>query len=138
MKRSRVRNLFTRPLTGTIRRASRHVHLALEALEDRYVPSTFTVLNPLDDSSVGSLRSVVGQANSLLNQGEASINIVAGITGSVEYANQSTSTSAPVTTAMLSSGGANPNTSTLDAANLLSPGRTKPNPPQHWPQARLI
>jgi hypothetical protein len=38
--------------------------LALEALEDRTVPSTFTVTNTLDDGSVGSLRWAVGQANS--------------------------------------------------------------------------
>jgi hypothetical protein len=35
----------------------------LESLEDRTVPSTFTVLNTLDNNSVGSLRWAVGQAN---------------------------------------------------------------------------
>ena len=36
----------------------------MEVLEDRTVPSTFTVTNLLDDGSVGSLRWAVGQANS--------------------------------------------------------------------------
>src|SRR5205809_904313 len=36
----------------------------VEVLEDRTVPSTFTVLNTLDDGSAGSLRWAVGQANS--------------------------------------------------------------------------
>jgi hypothetical protein len=38
--------------------------LRLGILEDRTVPSTFTVVNTLDDGSVGSLRWAVGQANS--------------------------------------------------------------------------
>ena len=46
------------------RRAPSRRPPALEALEDRTVPSTFTVLNTLDDGSVGSLRWAVGQANS--------------------------------------------------------------------------
>src|SRR5262249_35782950 len=34
-----------------------------ELLEDRTVPSTFTVTNLLDDGSAGSLRSAISQAN---------------------------------------------------------------------------
>jgi hypothetical protein len=47
---------------GTIRKAPRRVRLDFEALEERCVPSTFTV-NTLGDGSVGSLRWAVGQAN---------------------------------------------------------------------------
>jgi hypothetical protein len=36
----------------------------VEALEDRSVPSTFTVTSTLDDGSAGSLRWAVGQASS--------------------------------------------------------------------------
>src|SRR5262245_60467406 len=56
MKHSWIRNLFARPVTRTIRKAPRRVRPALEMLEDRCVPSTFTVLNTLDDGTVGSLR----------------------------------------------------------------------------------
>src|SRR6266436_5741546 len=63
MKRSWIRNLFTRPVTRTIRKAPYRFRPALEVLEDRCVPSTFTVLNTLDDGSVGTLRWAVGQAN---------------------------------------------------------------------------
>src|SRR5262249_18793182 len=63
-KRSWIRNVFTRPATRAIRKAPDRVRPALEALEDRTVPSTlFTVTNTLDDGSVGSLRWAVGQAN---------------------------------------------------------------------------
>src|SRR5262245_14309041 len=62
--RSWIRNLFARPVTRLIHRAPRLTRLGLEALEDRSLPSTFTVLNALDDGSVGSLRWAVGQANS--------------------------------------------------------------------------
>ena len=55
--------MFTRPVTRTIRKAPRRVRPALEGLEDRWVPSTFTVVNTLDDGSTGSLRRAVGQAN---------------------------------------------------------------------------
>ena len=48
-KRSWIRNLFTRPATRPIRKAPPRARLAVEALEDRTVPSTFTVLNTLDD-----------------------------------------------------------------------------------------
>jgi hypothetical protein len=64
MTRSWIRQLFTRTVTRTIRKAPRRVRPALEALEERCVPSTFTVINTLDDGSVGSLRYEIGQANS--------------------------------------------------------------------------
>jgi hypothetical protein len=35
----------------------------VEALEDRTLFATFTVLNTLDDGSVGTLRWAIGQAN---------------------------------------------------------------------------
>src|SRR5262245_30457912 len=60
--RSWIRNLFTRPATRTIRKAPRRACLNLEALEDRWVPSTFTVLNT-NDSGDGSLRAAVAAAN---------------------------------------------------------------------------
>src|SRR5262249_29790432 len=58
-----IRNLFARPVTRPIRKAPPRARPGVEALEDRTVPSTFTVLNTLDDGSVGSLRWAVGQAN---------------------------------------------------------------------------
>ena len=61
--RSWIRNLFDRPATRPIRKAPPRAPLAVELLEDRAVPSTFTVLNTLGDGSVGSLRWAVGQAN---------------------------------------------------------------------------
>ena len=45
-------------------KASYQARLSLELLEERRVLSTFTVLNTLDDGSVGTLRWAVGQANS--------------------------------------------------------------------------
>jgi hypothetical protein len=61
--RSWIRKLFARPVTPPIRKRPHRARLALQALEDRTVPSTFTVTNLLDDGSVGSLRWAVGQAN---------------------------------------------------------------------------
>jgi hypothetical protein len=49
----------------------------VEALEDRTVPSTFTVLNTADDGSVGSLRWAVGQANT--HAGDDTINFDPGM-----------------------------------------------------------
>jgi Bacterial Ig-like domain (group 2) len=62
--RSWLRNLFSHSATRPIRKAPRRTLLSLEALEDRTVPSTFTVTNLLDNGSAGSLRWAVGQANS--------------------------------------------------------------------------
>ena len=71
--RSWIDKLFAcHPGQRTNRRGPRRVRLGLEALEDRRVPSTFTVNNLLDDGSVGSLRWAVGQANSSL--GDNTIN----------------------------------------------------------------
>jgi parallel beta-helix repeat protein len=70
--RSWIRSLFARPATRTIRKAPRRTRLSLEALEDRWLPSTFTVLNTLDDGSAGSLRWAVAQANA--NAGDDTIN----------------------------------------------------------------
>src|SRR6516165_5437474 len=71
--RSWIDKLFAfHPGQRTNRRGPRRARLGLEALEDRRVPSTFTVNNLLDDGSVGSLRWAVGQANS--NPGNNTIN----------------------------------------------------------------
>jgi parallel beta-helix repeat protein len=59
-----LRPLFPRFATRRIRKISQKRRLKIEALEHRWVPSTFTVLNTLDDGSAGSLRWAVGQANS--------------------------------------------------------------------------
>ena len=56
--RSWIRKLFTRPVTRPIRKAPRRHPPGLEALEDRTVPSTFTVLNT-NDTGAGSLREAV-------------------------------------------------------------------------------
>jgi hypothetical protein len=65
--------MFTRWLSSlphgrSRRNAPRHsrqwvARLAVEALEDRYVPSTLTVTSALDDSSTGTLRDVVNTAS---------------------------------------------------------------------------
>ena len=70
--RSWIHRLFTRPAPRAIRKSPPRFRPLLEALEDRCVPSTFTVINTLDDGSVGSLRWAVGQAN--LNVGNDTIN----------------------------------------------------------------
>src|SRR5262245_35245522 len=61
--RSWIRNVVAPPVTGPMRKAPPRSRPAVEALEDRWVPSTFTVVNALDDGSAGSLRWAVGQAN---------------------------------------------------------------------------
>jgi hypothetical protein len=62
--RSWMRQLFTRPVTRTIRNVPDRARPAMEVLEDRCVPSTFTVNSLLDNGSVGTLRWAVGQADS--------------------------------------------------------------------------
>jgi hypothetical protein len=62
MMRSWIRKLIARPVAHPIRKRPHRARLAVEALEQRCVP-TFTVTNLLDDGSVGSLRWAVGQAN---------------------------------------------------------------------------
>src|SRR5947207_503436 len=58
--------MFTRwlgPLPdGRSRRNTQRARLAVEALEDRYVPSTLTVTSVLDDGSTGTLRAVLSTA----------------------------------------------------------------------------
>ena len=68
--RSWIRNLFTRPANRTIRKAPRRSRLTVEALEDRTVPSTFTVFNT-NDRGGGSLRDAITQAQSGANLGVA-------------------------------------------------------------------
>src|SRR6516225_9824868 len=63
--RSWIRKLFARPVMPSIRKRPHRARLAVQALEDRTVPSTFTVTNLLDDGSVGSLRWAVGKANAI-------------------------------------------------------------------------
>jgi hypothetical protein len=55
--RSWIRNVFTRPATRPIRKVPQRFRPALEALEHRWLPSTFTV-NGTGDSGTGS--SLVG------------------------------------------------------------------------------
>jgi uncharacterized repeat protein (TIGR03803 family) len=49
--RSWIRNLFSRPATCTIRKAPHRSRLAVEALEDRTVPSTLTALASFDGAN---------------------------------------------------------------------------------------
>ena len=73
MTRSWIRRLFARPVTGTIRKAPHRAGPALEALEDRCVPSTFVVDNPTDTPVAGEtdLRQAITLAN--LNPGADTI-----------------------------------------------------------------
>jgi len=62
-----IRNLFARRVTRPIRKKPPRARPTLEALEDRWVPSTFTV-NSTGDTGTGSgltgdLRYCIGQAN---------------------------------------------------------------------------
>jgi hypothetical protein len=68
--RSWTRCLLARPATRTIRKRPHRARLALEALEDRTVLSTFTVTNT-NDSGAGSLRDAITQAQSAANLGVA-------------------------------------------------------------------
>src|ERR1700738_1562825 len=63
MKRSWIRNLFTRLVTRPIRKAPHRVRLSLEVLEERTLLSTFSVLNT-NDSGPGSLRQAMLDVNS--------------------------------------------------------------------------
>src|SRR5262245_53453656 len=79
--RSWLRSLFTRPASRTIRKAPRRARLSLEALEDRVVPATFTVLNGLDDGD-GSLRAAIAAAanDEVNNPGQDTINFDQSVT----------------------------------------------------------
>jgi fibronectin-binding autotransporter adhesin len=58
--------MFTRRLSrlpdGRSRRNTQRTRLTVEALEDRYVPSTLTVTSALDDGSAGTLRAQIAAA----------------------------------------------------------------------------
>jgi hypothetical protein len=60
-----IRNVFARPVTRPIRKAPHRDRLALELLEDRWLPSTFVVNNPTDSPVVGEidLRQAIASAN---------------------------------------------------------------------------
>jgi hypothetical protein len=82
--RSWIRSLFTRPATRRApvvpRKAPRRARLSLEALEARWVPSTFTVVNGNDDGD-GSLRAAIAAANDETNnQGPDIINFDPSVT----------------------------------------------------------
>ena len=59
------RPLSRRPLTPTPPRVRARARLAVEALEDRWVPSTIVVTNPTDTPALGTtdLRQAIAQAN---------------------------------------------------------------------------
>jgi predicted outer membrane repeat protein len=59
-----IRRVFARPVIRSIRKAPPRRRLRVQALEDRRVPATFTVINTRDDGSAGTLRWAIGQANS--------------------------------------------------------------------------
>ena len=69
-----------RPAKGKIQTARRSFVPRLLALEDRTLPSTFTVLN-LNDSGAGSLRQAVLLSN--FNPGADTINFAPGLTGTI-------------------------------------------------------
>ncbi len=63
--RSWIRNLFPRSVNRPIRKKPLRVRLALEALEDRCVPSTLTVTSSADDvTDHHTLRYAVAHAQS--------------------------------------------------------------------------
>ena len=62
MKHSWIRQLFFRPACRTIRKKPWRTMPFLEGLEDRTVPTTFTVTTTAD-SGAGSLRAAIAQAN---------------------------------------------------------------------------
>src|SRR5437762_9008218 len=73
-KRSWIPQWFIRPVLRTIRKVPHRVRPALEALEDRWVPSTTIVVNnPTDTPVLGQtdLRQAIVQANT--NGGDQAI-----------------------------------------------------------------
>src|ERR1700675_1167015 len=65
MMRFWIQRLFPRPVTRALRRVPHRARPALEALEDRCVPSTIVVNNPTDTPVAGKidLRQAIVQAN---------------------------------------------------------------------------
>ncbi len=61
--RSWIRKAVARPPTCPIRKVSLRARPALEALEERVVPATFTVNSLSDNGSAGTLRYAINQAN---------------------------------------------------------------------------
>src|SRR3954453_11482331 len=78
--RSLLKSLKSRPSVATFRRSPGPLtpRLGVEALDDRCLPSTFTVTNLLD-SGAGSLRAAVAGANA--NPGADSIDFA--VTGTI-------------------------------------------------------
>ena len=60
-----VRHVFARPAMRPIRKAPRRNRLALETLEDRWVPANFVVNNPTDNPFIGqtNLRQAIAEAD---------------------------------------------------------------------------
>jgi hypothetical protein len=93
--RSWTRNLFAPATTAPVVHRPR---LALQSLEAREVPATFTVTNLLGDANPGSLRWAVGQANA--TAGADTITFAAGLGGTVSLGGSElslTDTSGPTT-----------------------------------------
>lgn len=63
------------------RRSPFRCFLNLERMEDRLTPATFTVTNTLGDTSIGSLRWAIGQANG--TPGADTINFAGSVTGTI-------------------------------------------------------
>src|SRR5262245_23467713 len=73
---------FAASSRGKRRTSRQHFVPRLEPMEDRTVPSTFTVLN-LADSGEGSLRQAILDANSLAYPGADAIQFADGLSGSI-------------------------------------------------------
>src|SRR5262245_3866922 len=82
MMRSCIRSVFARYTIRAARQGVSRIRLTIQPMEERLLPSTFTVVNTLDDCSIGSLRWAVGQANS--TAGSDTINFVPTIFNSAK------------------------------------------------------
>src|SRR5262245_48070680 len=78
-QRTWIRNLFARPATRPMRKAPPRARPAVEALEGRLAPATFTVSRLADDALAGSLRWAISQANAA--PGDDTINF--SVTGTI-------------------------------------------------------
>jgi thiol-disulfide isomerase/thioredoxin len=76
--RRSIRNLVAHRVAPSSRKAQRRVRLAMDVLEARWLPSTFTVTNLLDDGSVGSLRWAVNQVDHIKSAGISTITFDVG------------------------------------------------------------